>query len=617
MAPTFRPYQSVGQGLNQLNLPEGASAQEAQRTMTVLSRSLDQMSQFAFRKLDEQAKVEGQKFGVEFMTDEKIKEALKSNADIFDLPQFGNTTFGKNARASALQVLENDIIINATKAINDLSYQASVSGTSPVALRNQIDSTIIGFTDSLKSSAPILSKKIQAQLELQGAREFNSYRSSYSKGTDAEIIIQHRHATETRIQEFSSSIFGNHFENGELTQQKVQEVKTSFIRDFLSNPVGQYTNKEIETKLLEVDQQAKNVLRSKIREFAVDKEGTFNNLFKIEQNIGKPKNEIVLTGDENIDKALYGKDRPVFVNDNLIQTITRDVRQEVRLMQEIENVEDERKESKRQEDEAKVERDYDLATIGDIDFENVRQIISSMTDINPDRAKEMQDEISGSLVTGRVFTDIGSPSVQRFFSIDVPTYKDLKKVKPELGGDDYKKYDTLIDGFQNERYKQALQKLQIATRYFVPDDRMVVLKSDKVNTIKQTKYKQLKLQLDEILFESITQNIDIDFNKEVQRLTQGVETSLDKAITDQIVSDLKDTLLNYRDPYVRNIGTPPTDPKEFATDFIKRINKIMTIQKTTKRNKEFRKLGIGNEDIGVNLRNALERHLGRLENERR
>jgi hypothetical protein len=117
MAPTFRPYQSVGQGLNQLNLPQGVEAQEAQRTMTVLSRSLDQMSQFAFRELDEQAQIEGQKFGVQFMTDQKVKEALKGDQDIFDLPQFGNTTFGKKARQSALAVLENKITVSATKDI--------------------------------------------------------------------------------------------------------------------------------------------------------------------------------------------------------------------------------------------------------------------------------------------------------------------------------------------------------------------------------------------------------------------------------------------------------------------------------------------------------------------
>ena len=76
MAPTFRPYQSVGQGLNQLNLPQGVEAQEAQRTMTVLSRSLDQMATFALRQAESLAQEEGSRFGVEFMTDEKIKMPL-------------------------------------------------------------------------------------------------------------------------------------------------------------------------------------------------------------------------------------------------------------------------------------------------------------------------------------------------------------------------------------------------------------------------------------------------------------------------------------------------------------------------------------------------------------
>ena len=65
MAPTFRPYQSVGQGLNQLNLPQGVEAQEAQRTMTVLSRSLDQMATFALRQAESLAQEEGSRFGVE------------------------------------------------------------------------------------------------------------------------------------------------------------------------------------------------------------------------------------------------------------------------------------------------------------------------------------------------------------------------------------------------------------------------------------------------------------------------------------------------------------------------------------------------------------------------
>ena len=106
MAPTFRPYQSVGQGLNRLNLPEGAEAREAQRTMTVLSQAMDRMSNFYFNKAEELAAIEGEKFGIENMSLQKLKDANKRNEDIFDVPEFGNTVFGKAARASALTVLK-------------------------------------------------------------------------------------------------------------------------------------------------------------------------------------------------------------------------------------------------------------------------------------------------------------------------------------------------------------------------------------------------------------------------------------------------------------------------------------------------------------------------------
>ena len=65
MAQTFRPYQSIGVGLNQLNLPQGAEAQEASRTMQVLSQGLDRMSQWAFKQANIQAQEAGTKWGVE------------------------------------------------------------------------------------------------------------------------------------------------------------------------------------------------------------------------------------------------------------------------------------------------------------------------------------------------------------------------------------------------------------------------------------------------------------------------------------------------------------------------------------------------------------------------
>ena len=113
MPPTFRPYQSVGQGLNRLNLPEGAEATEAQRTRTVLSRSLDRMSKFFFDKAEEQATIEGEKFGIENMSLQKLKDAnklLKRNWSIDGKVQKGKQ-LGKKIGFPTANIDINDYVL--------------------------------------------------------------------------------------------------------------------------------------------------------------------------------------------------------------------------------------------------------------------------------------------------------------------------------------------------------------------------------------------------------------------------------------------------------------------------------------------------------------------------
>ena len=71
--------------------------------------------------------------------------------------------------------LENETIVEATKTINDLVFQAETNFTNPTVLRNQIDASILGFVNALSTFSPgSCTKKISAQLELSGARVFDS-----------------------------------------------------------------------------------------------------------------------------------------------------------------------------------------------------------------------------------------------------------------------------------------------------------------------------------------------------------------------------------------------------------------------------------------------------------
>ena len=200
MAQTFRPYQSQGVGLNQLNLPQGAKAQEASRTMQVMSQGLNRMSDFAFKQANIQAQEEGAKWGVENApTLASIKKAQKDGKDTNDLFEFGNTTFGRYARQSALKTLENEVLLTATNDINDLVFQAIQNNTAPSVLENQLNASILGMTDAIAPSAPELASLLKAKLGIQTAGEFDRYRTAHAKGSVGVITTKGRQAVNNWI----------------------------------------------------------------------------------------------------------------------------------------------------------------------------------------------------------------------------------------------------------------------------------------------------------------------------------------------------------------------------------------------------------------------------------
>ena len=191
MAQTFRPYQSQGVALNQLNLPQGAEAQEASRTMQVMSQGLNRMSEWAFKQANIQAQEAGEKWGVENApTLKDIKQANKLGEDPFSM--FDNSVFGRTARASALKVLENEIIVSGTKTMNDLVYNAEKTFLHPNDLNDGLNAHIMGLVEPIAVNSPALASKLKAQFLLKGAEEFDRYRSAHAKATATSLGIQDR-----------------------------------------------------------------------------------------------------------------------------------------------------------------------------------------------------------------------------------------------------------------------------------------------------------------------------------------------------------------------------------------------------------------------------------------
>ena len=148
------------------------------------------------------------------------------------------------------------------------------------------------------------------------------------------------------------------------------------------------------------------------------------------------------------------------------------------------------------------------------------------------------------------------------------------------------------------------------TRY---SENMVYFQKDKKNKITLEEYTKLKTKLDEKLFEVTTNNQEFDFQTFSQQLTEGVRDRIDGLIKESVIEDLKDTLDNYRIKYTTNFGEPPSDPKSFAKELIRQIDRVLLIEDNNTARVELRKLGIINQETAQDLKSTFLEYLEDLE----
>ena len=142
---------------------------------------------------------------------------------------------------------------------------------------------------------------------------------------------------------------------------------------------------------------------------------------------------------------------------------------------------------------------------------------------------------------------------------------------------------------------------------------MVYFQKDKKNKITLEEYTKLKTKLDEKLFEVTTNNQEFDFQTFSQQLTEGVRDRIDGLIKESVIEDLKDTLDNYRIKYTTNFGEPPSDPKSFAKELIRQIDRVLLIEDNNTARVELRKLGIINQETAQDLKSTFLEYLEDLE----
>ena len=528
MAPTFKPYQSVGQGLSQLNLPQGAEAQEASRTMTVLSQSLDRMSNFFIKRAEEQAKIEGQKFGIENMSLEKLRQANKENRDIFDIPAFGNTVFGNSARQSALTVLENETIVEATKTINDLVFQAETNFTNPTVLRNQIDASILGFVNALSPSAPVLAQKISAQLELSGARVFDQYRSAHAKSTASEVQASSIVALLTQLDLEKGKIHGL-VVNNSVNQFSVDAQREKWINK-ISEPT--YGLKKDQRKKFETsfDEMLVSFITDKAFELVNNAGGNaYSEILKIQN---------ATTSDENLNNLLRLR-----VSDSKVRKkISDDMLAVLRSKRAETTYNEQLTENRRTNLFSKAM----FANDGLIDYEGAESAIRAMLALDTDEGNKLRDTLNSAQGGVRLDDDLGDEVMRDVLAdTDTVTYEILNDLvtRKKISVATFKDLDKIADAKTSTEFTSAMATVAKNLKFNATDIKIKAL--DKTTKLKEQAFLDVKDKLIKARNNAIDTNTPVNLVQLAETLTKNVDENLKTALKAEQTSLFKNVMRGY------------------------------------------------------------------------
>ena len=535
MAPTFKPYQSVGQGLSQLNLPQGAEAQEASRTMTVLSQSLDRMSNFFIKRAEEQAKIEGQKFGIENMSLEKLRQANKENRDIFDIPAFGNTVFGNSARQSALTVLENETIVEATKTINDLVFQAETNFTNPTVLRNQIDASILGFVNALSPSAPVLAQKISAQLELSGARVFDQYRSAHAKSTASEVQASSIVALLTQLDLEKGKIHGL-VVNNSVNQFSVDAQREKWINK-ISEPT--YGLKKDQRKKFETsfDEMLVSFITDKAFELVNNAGGNaYSEILKIQN---------ATTSDENLNNLLRlrvsdSKVRKKISDDML--AVLRSKRAETTYNEQL----TENRRTKSIEATKNLFSKAMFANDGLIDYEGAESAIRAMLALDTDEGNKLRDTLNSAQGGVRLDDDLGDEVMRDVLAdTDTVTYEILNDLvtRKKISVATFKDLDKIADAKTSTEFTSAMATVAKNLKFNATDIKIKAL--DKTTKLKEQAFLDVKDKLIKARNNAIDTNTPVNLVQLAETLTKNIDENLKTALKAEQTTLFKNVMRGY------------------------------------------------------------------------
>lgn len=163
-------YQPTGYLPADIPRLDRADVKESQAQLSTITSALDRVSQFAFKKAEEQAEREGLQYGAENQPSaEQVMAAVqggKSPQELFAEP---GTTFGNAARKVQATQLRNELEVKARNEFSRLSGMVEAGSFNLKDVQTQIKAITDGYGRAISSISPEEGLKFRASAGSAGA----------------------------------------------------------------------------------------------------------------------------------------------------------------------------------------------------------------------------------------------------------------------------------------------------------------------------------------------------------------------------------------------------------------------------------------------------------------
>ena len=517
-----------------------APAQAIQRGMDQLSNSMDRMTQFFAEKANMKAEIEGQQYGARNApTAEQLQDAFQSGEEL-ELPGGFGTVFDRAARKAALDITQTEIEFEARKRINEIITTATINGTNPSTMLDDIDAVTHGFAATFDDNSPGVARKLRAGLSIWANSKMASYENSYIADQKAKSQSQFVSNTLGKLEGLSKIIeFGIETEETDpATGEKIKIYRPLTQTDLVNLKLGEIENGRRKGFTPSQLTSLGNMFDAQIVESA--------NRVLIDNVLmgGTPRTDInnVAKGQvNNLDIAAQNAVATLRGQNLSFNDIAKELRD--RREDEIRYLEQENADMDAAAEV--VEADLTAEVLGFLiknDTENARLTIKKIAVTDREKAMEL---------TIKLLEAGGAPLVSNPDSIDYLeglhsniSYPDYIEHYNDLSLQDRKTYYKKAETYQDDEVKAALKIMRGALS--LPTNIDLISEEDPDFETVQI-FRRLAGQLASERLAAKSNNLDIDATEVAIRLLKGVEEDLSVAVKRIIVNAANNTIDRLRD----------------------------------------------------------------------